>query len=50
MSKTDSLKEKISKYRELLKLVIVSVMAIFTGISTVTYQILINKIPAHTIF
>jgi hypothetical protein len=39
MSKTDSLKEKISKYRELLKLVIVSVMAIFTGISTVTYQI-----------
>ena len=50
MSKADSLKEKISKYRELLKLLIMSIIAILTGISTIAYQILINKIPFHTIF
>jgi F0F1-type ATP synthase assembly protein I len=48
--KIDSLKEKISNYRELYKILLVSILALITGIITLNYQILINKIPFFMIF
>ena len=43
MSKTDAIKERLAKYREVLKAIIWSVLALFTGIVTAAYQVLIQK-------
>ena len=37
MSKTDAIKERLAKYREVLKAIIWSVLALFTGIVTAAY-------------
>jgi polyferredoxin len=49
MSKADAIKERLAKYREVLKAIIWSVLALFTGIVTVAYQVLIHKISAYMI-
>ena len=49
MGKADALKEKLAKYREILKAIIWSIMALFTGIVTLSYQVLIHKISAYMI-
>lgn len=49
MGKSDAIKEKLAKYREVLKAIIWSVMALFTGIVTIAYQVLIHKISAYMI-
>jgi hypothetical protein len=49
MSKAEAIKEKLAKYRELLKATIWMIMAILTGIATIGYKILSGELPAYMI-
>jgi len=49
MSKSEAIKERLAKYREILKAIIWSVIALFTGIVTIAYQVLIHKISAYMV-
>ena len=49
MSKIDKLKEEKSDYKEIFKALIYLMLVLLTGIATVVYQILINKIASYMI-
>jgi len=49
MAKVDKLKEEKSDYKEIFRALIYLILAILTGITTVTYQILIHKISSYMI-
>ena len=47
MSRAEALKEKLAKYRDILKAIVWGIMAILTGIVSVAYNILTHKIEAY---
>jgi len=49
MSKIDELKEKKTDLREVFKALLYVVLGLFTGIITIVYQVLANKVPASMI-
>ncbi len=49
MSKTDALKERIANYRELLKAILWTVIAMMSGVATIGYKILSGSLPAYMI-
>ena len=50
MSKLDELKEIKSDIKEIFKALLYLMLGILTGIASISYSILINKIPAYMIF
>lgn len=50
MSKLDELKEIKSDIKEIFKALLYLMLGILTGIASISYSILIGKIPAYMIF
>ena len=47
--KSEAIKARIERFRELFKAVIYSILAIVTGIVTTIHNILIHKIPVYMV-